>query len=62
MANTLSPVATDVKKKLKKRGQSAAQIAAALGRAHGKGLGPILQTLVNQGLAVRNTDGTYSKA
>jgi hypothetical protein len=53
---------TQVQKALGKRGQAPAAIATKLGRPTGKGLGPILARLVGDGVAVRNEDGTYSKA
>lgn len=60
MSPTLSPVAHDVKRELRRHGRSATEIATALGRT-GKGLGPVLKTLERHGAAVRNEDGTYSK-
>lgn len=55
-------VRPDLKRALGKRGRTAAQLAEKLGRPHGKGLGPALNALIREGSAVRNPDGTYSKA
>lgn len=57
----LSALAKDLKRILRKAGQTAGDLAKRLERDTAKGLGPALAALVRGGHAVKNEDGTYSK-